>query len=139
MHKDKKTVSLKINAIFNGIYQILALLVPLITTPYISRVLGPGPNGQYAFFYSIVSYFVIFVTFGFVDFGTKVIAETRNDCYKKTINFVSISVCKLLLGGICLIVYLTLMIPLYISNIAIIQLILIFSLYIISAAIDHLF
>lgn len=139
MHKDKKTVSLKINAIFNGIYQILALLVPLITTPYISRVLGPGPNGQYAFFYSIVSYFVIFVTFGFVDFGTKVIAETRNDCYKKTINFVSISVCKLILGGICLIVYLTLMIPFYISNIVIIQLILIFSLYIISAAIDPVF
>lgn len=139
MPKYKKPVSLKINAIFNSIYQIMALLVPLITTPYISRVLGPGPNGQYAFFYSIVSYFVIFVSFGFVDFGTKIIAETRDNIFKKTVNFVNISICKLLLGLICLVIYLVLMIPLYISNSNILQLILIFSLYIVSAAIDPVF
>ena len=139
MTKYQKPVSLKINAIFNSIYQIMALLVPLITTPYISRVLGPGPNGQYAFFYSIVSYFVIFVTFGFVDFGTKIIAETRTDNFKKTVNFASISICKLLLGIICLVFYLGLMIPLFISNIDTVQLILIFSLYIISASIDPVF
>ena len=139
MCKEKKPVSLKINAIFNSIYQILALLVPLITTPYVSRILGPGPNGQYSFFYSIVSYFVIFVTFGFLDFGTKIIAETRNDSIKKTVNFASISICKLMLGVVCLVVYLSLMIPIYISNLDIIRLILIFSLYIISAAVDPVF
>lgn len=135
--KNKK--SLKINAIFNSLYQIMALIVPLITTPYISRVLGPEANGQYAYFYSIVSYFVIFVGFGFVDYGTKKIAETRDDSYLKTINFINISVCKRILGLIFLSLYLVLMIPIFISDTNAIQIIMTLSLYIVSAAIDPVF
>ena len=74
-----KTKSIKINAIFNGIYQILSMLVPMITAPYVSRVLGPDNNGIYSYFYSIVTYFVLIATFGFADYGIKAIAEVRDD------------------------------------------------------------
>ena len=56
------TKSLKINTIFNAFYQILALIVPLISAPYISRVLGPANNGLYSFYYSIVTYFILIET-----------------------------------------------------------------------------
>lgn len=135
----RDTKSIKINAIFNGLYQIMALIVPLITTPYISRILGPGPNGTFAFFNSIVSYFVIFVTFGFVDYGTKKVAENRDNLFLKTVNFASISICKIVLGFSFLALYLLLMVPIYIPDTNSLQIILIFSLYIISAALDPVF
>ena len=37
------------NYLFNLIYQILAIALPLVTTPYLSRVLGAQGIGQYSF------------------------------------------------------------------------------------------
>ena len=96
-------------------------------------------NGTFAFFNSIVSYFVIFVTFGFVDYGTKKVAENRDNLFLKTVNFASISICKIVLGFSFLALYLLLMVPIYIPDTNSLQIILIFSLYIISAALDPVF
>ncbi len=93
-----KISSLKINTIFNAIYQILTLLVPLITTPFISRTLGPEAVGQYSLYFSIVSYFVLIATFGFNDLGTKAISEARDDKVRKTSVFFSILIGKLIFG-----------------------------------------
>ena len=134
-----RTRSIKINSIFNAVYQILSLLVPLITTPYISRILGPGPNGEYAYYYSIVSYFVIFATFGFTDYGTKKIAELRDDLPKKTSCFIGILFSKFLLGTICLLIYICTTFIVWGNNPSLVNLLLIFSIYIISAAVDPVF
>lgn len=93
-----KRLSLKINIIINAIYQILILAVPLITTPFISRVLGPESVGQYSLYFSIVSFFSLFATFGFTEFGTKAISENRDNIKNKTVVFYSIFIAKLLLG-----------------------------------------
>ena len=53
MKKEKK-VSAKTNYIFNVLYQIFTVIVPLITTPYISRVLGAEGIGRYSYTYTIV-------------------------------------------------------------------------------------
>lgn len=129
--------SLKINAIFNTIYQILILIVPLITTPYVSRVLGAANNGVYANFYSLVQYFVLVTTFGFVDYGTKVIAEHRDSNKEKTINFYSIYLAKVILGLICLIFYIFTILIFFNKGDWIFALS--FSIYIFSAMIDPLF
>lgn len=50
--------SIKKNYIYNLTYQILALMAPLITTPYVSRVLGAEAIGEYSYAYSIVYYFI---------------------------------------------------------------------------------
>lgn len=103
-----KKHSLKVNAIFNAIYQVLILIVPLITTPYIARVLGASANGDYAYYYSIVSYFTLVAAFGFSDFGTKAIAEKRYNPEERSKCFYSISIAKAILGSLCLVAYIIL-------------------------------
>ena len=133
----KNRSSLKVNAIFNTIYQILILIVPLITTPYISRVLGASNNGIYANFYSLVQYFVLVTTFGFVDYGTKAIAEKRDSNREKTINFYSIYIAKIILGFICLVFYIVTILTFFKKSDWLFALC--FSVYIFSAMIDPLF
>ena len=81
------------------------MLVPLITAPYISRVLGPDNNGIYSYFYSIVTYFVLVATFGFADYGTKAIAEVRDDRERRSKTFFSIMVNKLILGALTILAF----------------------------------
>ena len=100
-----KTKSIKINAIFNAFYQILSMLVPLVTAPYISRVLGPDNNGIYSYFSSIVTYFVLIATFGFADYGTKAIAEVRDDKEKRSKMFFSIMINKVVLGLLTIVAF----------------------------------
>ena len=54
------TTSIKKNVIINTIYQLLIIIVPFITVPYVSRVLGPEGVGVYSYTRSIVSYFIMF-------------------------------------------------------------------------------
>lgn len=62
-------------------YQLLAILAPFITTPYVSRVLGAGGVGTYSYVTSIVTYFTMFSTLGMNTLGQLKIAETRDDRY----------------------------------------------------------
>ena len=55
----KKPKSIKLNYIYNVSYQILTLITPLITAPYLSRVLKVDGIGAYSYTYSLVSYFII--------------------------------------------------------------------------------
>ena len=48
----------KMNYVYNLLYQILVTLMPLITVPYLSRVLGADGIGIISFTESIVVYFV---------------------------------------------------------------------------------
>lgn len=133
----EKKHSLKVNAIFNALYQVLILIVPIITTPYISRILGADNNGIYANFYSIVQYFVLVTTFGFVDFGTKKIAEFRDNKIDKARYFYSIFLAKIVLGSICLISYIIMSYFLFGQNYFLFSLV--FSFYILSSMIDPTF
>lgn len=137
--KLSSTKSLKINAIFNSLYQILNLIVPLITAPYISRVLGPENNGIYSYYYSIVTYFVLFATFGFNEFGTKYIAEVRENKSERSKRFFAIYTSKLIIGSLTLIAYLIMIISLYLNDIPSLVLYLLFSLFVISTVFDPTF
>ena len=74
-----KSLNIKTNMILNLMIQILTYAVPLITIPYLSRVLTPTGIGNYSYANSIVQYLVMVVSFGFVDYGTKKIAQTREN------------------------------------------------------------
>lgn len=74
-----KARSIKSNYIYNVLYEIFALLAPLITTPYVSRVLGPEGVGVYGFTYSLAQYFVILGNLGVATYGQMAIASVRND------------------------------------------------------------
>lgn len=62
------------NYIYNLIYQMLTILLPLITTPYLSRVLGAEAIGIYGYTISIVTYFILFGTLGVSMYGQREIA-----------------------------------------------------------------
>ena len=65
------------NYLYNLTYQILTLILPLITTPYVSRVLGAEGIGIYSYTYSIVSYFILFGGLGIALYGKREIAYVQ--------------------------------------------------------------
>ena len=78
------------NYIYNVAYQIATLLLPLVTTPYVSRVLLPEGIGTAAFINSITQYFIIAGTLGISMYGNRQIAYCRDDRLKLSETFWSI-------------------------------------------------
>ncbi len=78
--------SLTKNYIYNLTYEILALIMPLITTPYISRILGAENIGIYSYTTSITAYFILFGSLGIAKYGQMEIAylQGKSDKYSKT-------------------------------------------------------
>lgn len=67
------------NYLYNASYQLLSIIVPLITTPYINRVLGPHGVGINTFTNTIVQYFILFGSIGIGLYGNREIAYVRDD------------------------------------------------------------
>ena len=76
--------SIKKNYIFNLSYQILIMIIPLITTPYLSRVLGAENIGIYSYTLSITTYFILFGSLGVAMYGQREIAFAQDDLYKRS-------------------------------------------------------
>lgn len=68
-------------------YQILTLITPLITAPYVSRVLGVENIGIYSYTLSIQHYFMIAAALGTNAYGQREIARIRNDENKRSLLF----------------------------------------------------
>lgn len=85
--KPAKKASLKVNLIYNFISKILVLIIPLITTPYLARVLHEEGNGQISFATSIITYFILFANIGFDIYGQREIAKLQDDKEQKSIVF----------------------------------------------------
>ena len=114
---------IKKNFIYNLIYQILLLIIPFITVPYVSRVLLPEGVGIYSYTYSIVYYFMLIAMLGINNYGNRTIAKSRDDINKLSKNFFSIysiQIIMTLLMLICYAVYILFFVDKY-RTIAIIQ------------------
>lgn len=70
---------LRTNIAYNFIYQFLVLALPLVTAPYLSRVIGAEGTGSYSYSYSIATYFTYFVKLGLDNYGNREIAAVRDD------------------------------------------------------------
>lgn len=66
--------SLTKNYLFDLLYSMLQLFIPIITTPYISRILEAEGVGKISYVQNIVTYFVLFATLGIPNYGVKQIA-----------------------------------------------------------------
>ena len=67
--------SVKKNFLYNSAYQLLVAVAPLITTPYLSRVIGTEGNGIFTYTQSITNYFVLVAIMGMSNYGVRTIAE----------------------------------------------------------------
>ncbi|QIK61570.1 oligosaccharide flippase family protein [Dysgonomonas sp. HDW5A] len=90
------------NFSYLSLLQIFNLLVPLITYPYLIRVVGPEMYGTVVFAQSIIGYFSLVIEFGFNISGTKSISENVHDTRKISEVVSSILLLKLMLWIICL-------------------------------------
>ncbi|MCO6543250.1 MAG: polysaccharide biosynthesis C-terminal domain-containing protein [Lactobacillus sp.] len=72
---------------YNSLYQIFVLLVPIVTIPYISRVLGPYNIGVNSYTNSVVQYFILIGGIGVTNYGNRQIAYCRGDKEKISRNF----------------------------------------------------
>ena len=74
-----KRKSLGVNALINSIRSVVNLIFPLITFPYVSRVLGVSGIGIYNFSSSIVSYFILIAALGINTYAVREGARLREN------------------------------------------------------------
>ena len=124
--------SIKKNFLYNAFYNILVLILPIITAPYISRVMGAEKIGVYSYSYSIVSYFGLFILLGLSNYGNRTVASVRENREKLSKTFCAIYGMQIIMGLLVILLYLIYII--YFSSnktMAIIQLI-----YLLSVTLD---
>lgn len=101
-----KNPSIKKNLAYSTIYQILILVTPFITAPYISRVLGADGVGIYSYSYSIITFFTLFAALGTQSYGAREIAQNRDDKKKTSKIFWEIEIMIFITSTVCLLVWL---------------------------------
>lgn len=67
------------NFIYTTFYKVTRMILPLVTIPYVTRVLGAEKLGIYDYTYSVVIYFQMFAFLGFENYGSRLIAEHRKN------------------------------------------------------------
>lgn len=90
----------------NAVLVTSSLVFPLVTYPYVSRVLAPEGLGQATFAVSVVSYFIMLAMLGIPTYGIRACAQVRDDREKLSqtvqelmiVNVVMAAFCYLLLG-----------------------------------------
>lgn len=105
MKKITKQVSLKFNLFLNMIYEILIIITPLITAPYISRVLQPDGVGINSYTTSLLTFFTLFAALGTASYGKRVIASLRNNIKDYSKAFWEIELITVFTTGICLFIW----------------------------------
>lgn len=101
-----KEAKLKTNFTYNLGYQILAIILPLITAPYVSRVLGSHNVGVYSYTQACANYFFLFAMLGVSNYGNRMVAAVRDDKEKLEKTFWEIYAFQFMFGGIVCIAYL---------------------------------
>lgn len=82
------------NYLYNTSYQLLAIILPLITGPYVSRVLGPKGVGINSYTYTIANWFVLLGSIGVGYYGNRQIAYVRRNKRELSQNFWEIFIMK---------------------------------------------
>ncbi len=99
-------ISIRKNYLYNLSYQLLIIITPLITTPYVSRVLGANGIGTHSYYESITSYFVLFANIGLSIYGQREIAYYREDLNKRSEIFWNLKVLSFITSLFSLLIYL---------------------------------
>lgn len=74
----QKVSSLRKNAFLNIVYKLSSILFPLITYPYVSRILLADNLGRVSFFTSLTNYMLMIGSLGISTYGIRIVAKTRN-------------------------------------------------------------
>lgn len=97
--------SVKSNFLWNSAYQIIRIIIPLILTPYLTRVLGSEQLGVYSYTNTIANYAVLFIMLGLGQYGSRTIAKAKHDKDLMTSKFWSIYAMQVASGVLVSLVY----------------------------------
>lgn len=96
---------IKKNYIFNVFNQVLTLVIPFITAPYLSRVLEADGIGLYSYYDSLVSYFVLFASLGLALYGQREVSYWQRDRKERSKAFWEVFILGLLSTSISFVAY----------------------------------
>ena len=121
--------NMKKNILFSTFYQLFTMIIPLVTSPYLSRVLGAKNIGIYAESNSLAYYFFIFAMLGVNNYGNREISKNKDDKKLLTESFWQIYYMQFFLSFIFVFIYILIVLFLIKRNTIIyaIQIICIFS------------
>lgn len=97
--------SLKKNFVLSTAYQILLMVMPFITAPYVSRVLTADGIGIYSFTNSIQMYFSMLAALGTAGYGSREIARNRHMKEKRSRLFWEIELLTVITTSLCLVLW----------------------------------
>lgn len=72
-------MSTRQNTLYNVAYRVFSLLLPLVTAPYLSRVVGPEGVGLYGYAWALSYVFVLVGMLGLENYGPRTVAQSRDD------------------------------------------------------------
>lgn len=98
--------NIKKNFIYQIIYQIIILALPLVMSPYVSRVIGAEGLGIYSYSYSVAYYFVLISMLGVLNYGNRAIAKARDNKDELNKRFSEILYLHLAISLVCVVGYL---------------------------------
>lgn len=94
------------NYIYSVLYQILVLIAPIITAPYLARVLGADSLGIYSYVSSSGSIITTISLLGIYAYGNRQTAYVRENRASLTSTFWELELLRLILGSIGTAIYL---------------------------------
>lgn len=100
-----KEISIKKNYIYNTLYQIVTMLIPIVTAPYLSRIFGANGVGIYSYTSSVVAIFILIATFGTASYGQRELAMIRDDRYNFSKTFWEIEILNIFITFITLLLW----------------------------------
>ena len=94
-----------VNYLYNLSYEILSLVLPIFSVPYVSRILGAYQLGKYYYVTAVVTYFGIFAVLGTVDYGQREIASRQDSLVERSKKFWNILLFRLFFIFLALVIY----------------------------------
>lgn len=98
--------SIKRNFIYNVIDNVVTILSPIITAPYIARVIGSQGVGRISFAESVMTFFLVGAGFGVSIYGEREISYVQDDIHKRSVVFWNVFILKAIIVPVFLVAYL---------------------------------
>lgn len=95
----------KKNFAYQSIYQITTIILPLVTSPYVARVLGAEGIGIYSYTYAVAYYFSLVALLGISNHGNRVIAGVRDNVLQLKETFSNLLIVHCIIAGIATAAY----------------------------------